>query len=110
MLSAHKNCFEGNTTVVEFRVRMNGCAAVPEECLELTFDPCLDLGYSHFSLPNLMGHESVEEAEEDFYFMFNNSLATACTNDFTFFCAFAFPPCDVTLSNWMPCLETCQGE
>ncbi|PVD31755.1 hypothetical protein C0Q70_07173 [Pomacea canaliculata] len=94
-------------TTTQTATSQTSTATVPEECLELTFDPCLDLGYSHFSLPNLMGHESVEEAEEDFY-MFNNSLATACTNDFTFFCAFAFPPCDVTLSNWMPCLETCQ--
>ena len=80
------------------------------DCLQLEFAPCQDLGYSHFSLPNLLGSETVDYAVEDYYYLANDSLNAGCTMDPTLFCGFAFPPCSQVSLQTLPCLAVCQGK
>ena len=80
------------------------------DCIPLDFAPCQDLGYAYFSYPNLFDSETKEFAVDDFYYLANDSLNSGCTNDPTFFCGFAFPPCSAESIQTLPCLSTCEGE
>ncbi|RUS89388.1 hypothetical protein EGW08_002825, partial [Elysia chlorotica] len=94
----------------------------PEICPEMLFLPCLYLtGFSHYYLPNWIGHSSENQATRAFIEMNSTSrtsaeLSTECRSISDFFlCVLLFPPCMKSLSEEgkhtpvYPCASLCNA-
>lgn len=69
----------------------------PEGCYALNVSECLGVPYTFTSMPNLVGHSSLQHALDDFEAQYDGVLHLPCSSLLKeFVCSLYFPPCTET--------------
>ena len=77
------------------------------KCQPLTIPLCQNLGYNLTILPNILKHESQQEAAMEVH-QFFALVETKCSPDFAFFiCAVYAPVCTILETAVLPCRSLC---
>ncbi|PAA69990.1 hypothetical protein BOX15_Mlig029369g1 [Macrostomum lignano] len=101
-------CFSCSANSVVSSLESDGRYDQKQECMVLQSKVCTDLPYNRTNFPNILGHQTQEDADREIE-SYKALINVKCSSTLKLFlCVLYFPVCNVLRAHLKPCRSLCE--